>query len=146
MEIKKVLVTIDGSDHAEKALDTAINLVKESKKSILGLFVKPHTVDSLRYGDAFSEYHDDIARKSFQSLREKCEKNNISFSTEIRTGDVKTTIEKIANDDQMNIDMVVMGSRGRGSVKGTLLGSVSKYVLDKSKVPVLIVKWQIICA
>ena len=46
----------------------------------------------------------------------------------------------------MNIDMVVMGSRGRGSVKGVLLGSVSKYVLDKSKVPVLIVKWPTICA
>jgi len=33
-----------------------------------------------------------------------------------------------------------MGSRGRGSVKGTLLASVSKYVLDKSKIPVLVVK------
>ena len=49
-------------------------------------------------------------------------------------------IEKIANDEHMNIDMVIMGSRGRGSVKEALLGSVSKYVLDKSKVPVLIVK------
>ena len=74
------------------------------------------------------------------STREKCEKNDVQFSTEIRTGDVKTTIEKVANDGHMNIDMVIIGSRGRGSVKGALLGSVSKYVLDKSKVPVLIVK------
>ena len=59
---------------------------------------------------------------------------------------MKTTIEKIANDEHMNIDMVVIGSRGRGSVKGALLGSVSKYVLDKSKVPVLIVKWSKIYA
>jgi|TARA_B100001540_G_scaffold231755_1_gene205961 nucleotide-binding universal stress UspA family protein len=140
MEIKKILVTIDGSDHSEKGLDIAISLVRNSKRTILGLFVKPHSANSLRYGDVFSEHHDDMARKSFESLREKCKKNNVTFSTEIRTGDVKTIIEKIANDDQMNIDMVVMGSRGRGSVKGALLGSVSKYVLDKSKVPVLIVK------
>ena len=140
MEIKKILVAVDGSKHSEKGLDIAISLVKESKKSILGLFVKPHSVNSLRYGDVFSEHHDEIAKKSFQSLREKCEKNNVEFKTEIRTGDVKTTIEKMANDDQMNVDMVIIGSRGRGSVKGTLLGSVSKYVLDKSKVPVLIVK------
>ena len=73
-------------------------------------------------------------------MREKCELNNVEFSTEIRTGDVKTTIEKMANDDHMNVDMVIIGSRGRGSVKGALLGSVSKYILDKSKVPVLIVK------
>ena len=140
MEIKKILVTVDGSEHSEKGVNIAISLVKESDRSILGLFVKPDSTNSLRYGDVFSEYHEDIAKKSFQSLREKCEKNNVTFSTEISTGDVKTTIEKIVNDTHMNIDMVVMGSRGRGSVKGALLGSVSKYVLDKSKIPVLIVK------
>ena len=140
MEIKKILVTVDGSEHSEKGVNIAISLVKESDRSIFGLFVKPHSANSLRYGDVFSEHHDDIARKSFQSLREKCEKNNVTFSTEIRTGDVKATIEKIVNDEHMNIDMVIMGSRGRGSVKGALLGSVSKYVLDKSKIPVLIVK------
>ena len=140
MEIKKILVTLDGSEHSEKGLDIAISLAKGSKRSIAGLFVKPHSVDSLRYGDAFSGHQDEIARKSFQNLREKCEKNDVQFSTEIRTGDVKTTIEKVANDGHMNIDMVIIGSRGRGSVKGALLGSVSKYVLDKSNVPVLIVK------
>ena len=46
MEIKKILVAIDGSEHSEKGLDIAISLVKESKKSILGLFVKPHSVVS----------------------------------------------------------------------------------------------------
>ena len=140
MEIKKILVAFDGSKHSEKGLNIAISLVKESKRSIVGLFVKPHSVESLRYGDVFSEHQDEIMRKTFQTLRERCEKNGVKFSTETRTGDVKTTIEKITNDDHMNIDMVIIGSRGRGSVKGALLGSVSKYVLDKSKVPVLIVK------
>ena len=140
MEIKKILVTFDGSKHSEKGLDIAISLVKESKRSIVGLFVKPHSVDSIRYGDVFSGHQDEIVRKTFQTLREKCEENDVKFSTEIRTGDVKTTIEKMTNDNHMNIDMVIIGSRGRGSVKGALLGSVSKYVLDKSNVPVLIVK------
>ena len=140
MEIQKILVAVDGSKHSEKGLDIAISLVKDSEKSIVGLFVKPHSVDSVRYGDVFSGHHNEIVKQTFQILREKCEKNNVKFSTEIRTGDVKTTIEKLANDTHMNLDMVIIGSRGRGSVKGTLLGSVSKYVLDKSKIPVLIVK------
>ena len=140
MEIEKILVTLDGSKHAEKGLDIAISLVKDSEKSIVGLFVKPHSVDSVRYGDVFSGHHNEIVKQTFQILREKCEKNNVKFSTEIRTGDVKTTIEKLANDTHMNLDMVIIGSRGRGSVKGALLGSVSKYILDKSKIPVLIVK------
>ena len=140
MEIQKILVAVDGSKHSEKGLDIAISLVKDSEKSIVGLFVKPHSVDSVRYGDVFSGHHNEIVKQTFQLLREKCEKNNVKFSTEIRTGDVKTTIEKLANDTHMNLDMVIIGSRGRGSVKGALLGSVSKYVLDKSKIPVLIVK------
>ena len=37
MEIKKILVAVDGSEHSEKGLDIAISLVKETKKEILGL-------------------------------------------------------------------------------------------------------------
>ena len=140
MEIQKILVALDGSKHSEKGLDIAISLVKETEKEIVGLFVKPHSVDSIRYGNVFSGHHDEIVKKTFQTLREKCEKNNVRFSTEVRTGDIKTTIEKLANETHMNLDMIIIGSRGRGSVKGALLGSVSKYVLDKSKIPVLIVK------
>ena len=53
MEIQKILVALDGSKHSEKGLDIAISLVKETEKTIVGLFVKPHSVDSIRYGIFF---------------------------------------------------------------------------------------------
>jgi len=47
-------------------------------------------------------------------------------------------IVKVAKED--DVDMIVMGARGLGKIKKTILGSVSDYVLNKSKVPVLIFK------
>jgi len=44
----------------------------------------------------------------------------------------------VAKED--DVDMIVMGARGLGKIKKTILGSVSDYVLNKSKVPVLIFK------
>jgi len=49
-------------------------------------------------------------------------------------------IIKVAKEDE--VDMIVMGARGLGKIKKTILGSVSDYVLNKSKVPVLIFKGQ----
>ena len=41
-----------------------------------------------------------------------------------------------AND----IELIIMGSRGLGIVKGVLLGSVSQYIVEQAKCPVLVVK------
>ncbi|MCI4433735.1 MAG: universal stress protein, partial [Nitrosopumilus sp.] len=39
-----------------------------------------------------------------------------------------------------SFDIIVLGSRGMGSIKEIFFGSTSNYVLHKSKIPVLIVK------
>jgi len=56
------------------------------------------------------------------------------------TGSPGEWIIKVAKEDE--VDMIVMGARGLGKIKKTILGSVSDYVLNKSKVPVLIFKGQ----
>ena len=55
-------------------------------------------------------------------------------------GDAKSSIVKYANDNSRKIDLIIMGARGRGSVKAAFMGSVSNHVLNKSKIPVLVVK------
>lgn len=44
----------------------------------------------------------------------------------------------IDNAKDKSVDLVVMGSRGLGTVRRTFLGSVSDYVVHHSKIPVLI--------
>jgi nucleotide-binding universal stress UspA family protein len=43
-------------------------------------------------------------------------------------------------EEILDADLIVMGSRGLGVVKGVLLGSVSQYIIERAKGPVLIVK------
>ena len=46
----------------------------------------------------------------------------------------KSSIVKYANDNSRKIDLIIMGERGRGSVKAAFMGSVSNHVLNKSKI------------
>ena len=48
-------------------------------------------------------------------------------------------IVKMANET--GADMIVCGARGLGKIRKALLGSVSDYIVRKSKVPVVICKW-----
>ena len=45
-----------------------------------------------------------------------------------------------ANDKKNKIDMIVIGARRMGFAREVLLGSISNYVIHKSKMPVLLVK------
>ena len=62
------------------------------------------------------------------------------YSEKAKAGDPGYDIARFANNKNNGIDLVVIGARGRSSAKEIFLGSVSNYVLHKSKKPVLIVK------
>ena len=148
MKIKKILVALDGSENSQRALEMAVDLAKRPKdetfstkaedqilspRTILGVFVKPWLLE-------FDEKEDRLLETAFHFANTKCEKNGIEFTSEVRTGNAKSVIAEFANDDSNKIDMVVLGSTGKGSVAEKFMGSVSNYVLHKSKIPVLVVK------
>lgn len=53
-------------------------------------------------------------------------------------GQPETSI--LAKTEEVQAAMIVMGSRGLGTIRRTILGSVSEYVLHHSHVPVMICK------
>ena len=148
MKIKKILVALDGSENSQRALEMAVDLAKRPKdetfstkaeeqilspRTILGIYVKPWLLE-------FDEKEDRLLETAFHFANTKCEKNGIEFTSEVRTGNAKSVIAEFANDDSNKIDMVVLGSTGKGSVAEKFMGSVSNYVLHKSKIPVLVIK------
>jgi nucleotide-binding universal stress UspA family protein len=59
-------------------------------------------------------------------------------TTKLLRGD--TVDEIVAYADNLDVDLIVVGSRGHGALAGALLGSVSRGVLSESKRPVAVIR------
>jgi nucleotide-binding universal stress UspA family protein len=136
---ERILVALDGSKNSIRGLNHAIYLARQCQAVITGICViqrPPHP--------AFRSprYPEKPRLRSTQSLmdfaKRHCAQNGIIFEQKIVFGDVGYTIVKFAKDKKF--DVIVIGARGRGSLKEVFFGSVSNYVLHKTSLPVLVIK------
>ena len=137
-----ILVAVDGSPDAEQALTEAIDLA-ERGRSPLTLITAVTRVPAMAYvttaGEQLGRLVVDAHAEAEAILRRARGRvpADLPVITVLTEQPIRTAlIDRIAKGDH---DLVVMGSRGRGAVRATLLGSVSHYVLNHSPVPVLIV-------
>lgn len=141
---RDILVAVDGSSHAERALSEAIDLARQSEGSLTLVTVVPElTTWALGAGFTpavdYEALHNDLDREYREMLdaaRAKVppEVPSRSVLLEGRPG------QAIAGEARSGgHDLVVMGSRGRGELRSMVLGSVSEEVLHASPVPVLVV-------
>ena len=79
-------------------------------------------------------------KKFMEKSKKMLEKNNIKHKSKIVYGNVGYNILKFAHSKSEKFDMVIIGSRGRGSLKEMFFGSISNYVIHSSKIPILVVK------
>jgi nucleotide-binding universal stress UspA family protein len=134
-KIKKILTAIDGSKHADKALEFAIQLAKHYNANLALLHVEedklvriggPQVVDCLgTVGECILK----DAQKKVQ---------DISFNKVLEYGSPAEIIIKVAKKGK--VDIIVVGSRGLSSIRRYLLGSVSDDVSMHARNSVLIVK------
>ncbi len=141
VKTKKILVPLDGSPNSIRGLDMAIHIARQSHGTITALSVKSvpgiYAIHPLGFLD-FSSMTE--VKKFLDSAKVRAAKKGIQLTGKALTGDPGYDIARFANNKKNRIDLVVIGARGRGSAKEIFLGSVSNYVLHKSKKPVLIVK------
>lgn len=143
---KKILVPYDGSTGSEKSLLKAVELAKlsEAELSILTVYrhhsmleasfsmvrpSEPGNMDDIMRGHArdIAEYAKSVARDAgLDGVR--------AF---VKAGQPARTIVGFAADH--DYDLIVIGSRGLGSIEGYLLGSVSHKVTGLATCPVLVV-------
>ncbi len=80
------------------------------------------------------------AKQILEKAEHIAKQNTVKFAQIINFGNAGYNIVRHVKNNSNGIDLVVMGSRGRGSIKEIFLGSTSNYVLHKSPIPVMIVK------
>ncbi len=141
VKTKKILVPLDGSKNSIRGLDMAIHIARQSHGTITALTVKSvpgiYAIHPLGFLD-FSSLTE--VKKFLNKAKVRAAKKGIQLTGKALAGDPGFDIARFANNKKNGIDLVIIGARGRGSAKEIFLGSVSNYVLNKVKKPVLIVK------
>jgi len=136
-----ILVAIDGSADADAALAQAIDLA-ESEHTRLTLMTAVCELPPTAYmmaGEETGRLIESAHREAEGVIRQACDlvPADLPVTTVLTEQPIRVAL--IREVKKGHIDLIVMGSRGRGAVRSALLGSASHYVLNHSPVPVLIV-------
>lgn len=149
---QKILVGIDGSVKSLEAADYSITLAKNMGAQLIILNVletEPWYYGEKAYEWASPEELDKVyeiekakIQKILNDIKENAKTVGIESTTKIlmnpRTDGIVKPILKYAEDEE--IDLIVVGTRGRTGIKRMLLGSVASGVVTYAHCPVIIVK------
>jgi nucleotide-binding universal stress UspA family protein len=138
-----ILVAVDGSPDADEALTQAIDLAgsEHTRLTLITGVQKLPTVAYIGLSAAPLAQIDAGARSRAENVLRGARDRvpgDIPVTTLLTDQSIRVAIIERAR--RGGHDLVVMGSRGRGAVRSTLLGSVSHYILNHSPIPVLIVR------
>lgn len=139
----KALIPVDGSNNALRAVRHVINLIKRREPMEVHLLNVQEAVDAWEVrrflkSDEIRRFQMKRSEQQFQAAKALFDKARISYQAHVKIGDVAQTIYRFALGHRC--DKIIMGTRGMGSVRNLLLGSVATKVIHLSKVPVTLVK------
>jgi nucleotide-binding universal stress UspA family protein len=134
-KLTKILTAVDGSEHADKALEYAVQLARNYNASLALVHVEEDRL--IRIGGP--QVVDCVGTVGECILKDASTKvHGVKFDSVLEYGSPADVIIKLAK--KADVDIIVVGSRGLSSVRRYLLGSVSDDISMHSRSSVLIVK------
>lgn len=132
------MVPLDGSKNSLRGLKFALILAKQSGSDVIGLnvFSLPMFLKTLPIVMHKKEQKSKEIIKQAELISQKA---NVSFTgiTKVSSNIGKTVVTFA---ERRRVDMIIIGSRGPDPEIEMFLGSVANYVVNKSKIPVTVVK------
>lgn len=136
---RKILVGYDGSDAGKKAFDGALDLAQKHGAELYVLTVShPPDIGDDVETEAVIENSREHHRKLLVPLRRRTEQAGVKGHFNVAVGHPAEQI--IFSADEHQVDLIVVGDRGRSKFARLLLGSVSKTVVQYAERPVLVVR------
>ena len=140
---KKILVPLDGSSLAEKALEQAESLAKAFDSEII-LFQVVHFMPI--YGSPelvapliVDERHKEFAEKYLAGLLKVMEGKGLKVQAIVKTGQ-QVAVEIIDFAKGNRVDLIVMCTRGRSGISRWVLGSTAHKVITRAETPLLLLR------
>ena len=131
--IEKILLANSGTGHAEEMLKSLMDIpaIQRARVTVL------HVVPAQTTAEAMTEKWEEggkVLANAIQTL--KLDPNHVNAM--LRQGDPKDVVCKVA--EEIDADLIIMGSRGLKRIMSILENSVSQYVFQLSSRPMLLVK------
>jgi len=135
--MKKILLGFDGSEGSEQALNRAMTLLDEYGELII-LAVIPSLADKAFVDDEMYKKMKKKAENLIHDVIEDIGEHEFSIAGMVKEGDPAAIIIDVSN--RLNVDLIVLGSKGTSELGQYLIGSVANKVVQYAHKPVMVVR------
>lgn len=138
-----ILVPVDSSENALRAIDYVISLAAQLKEVTIHVVTVRDAMDSPQLHRFWTQeqihaFQQESGRALLDGARQRLDKAGLPYIANIAIGDIAESIVKYAHEQHCN--MIVMGTRGMGTIASLMLGSVATKVVHLAAMPVLLIK------
>jgi nucleotide-binding universal stress UspA family protein len=144
-KFSRIMVAIDGSEHSLKAAEYALEIAKSFNSQLFAVTVTfvPESY-RLRQEDVLRESREMADSRTwlenFSDNSNEAKADNIELKTELINSHRPVDYVILEYAEEKNIDLIVVGTRGRSGFKRLLLGSIASSVVSYAHCPVMVVK------
>jgi nucleotide-binding universal stress UspA family protein len=143
--MKKILIATDGSASSAEAVEFGVELAAEHEAKVVFVHVAP-VLDAIPMagfglaGGVPQVAHEltDFDRAALEAAEQVATRAGVDATSKLLVGNAVDEI--VACADSQDADMIVVGSRGHGTLASLLLGSVSSGILAETKRPVAVIR------